>query len=163
MSGSWNKRGRGDSISRQGVGGRLPSFRYLPSDFLPFSLLGFRVEEEEERRRKKGKKTREGRGRKEERKEWDRSVAMRFLIASQAKRGDAKIQALRYTFPTCSLNESKIAASSTEYKGMESGRRLEREGYNFFFSRTSFSSSGKSQIGKVFNRNLTNSPSIECQ
>lgn len=162
MSGSWNKRGRGDSISRQGVGGA----DYRAFDIFPPTSSHFRCSDFEWRRRRRDGERRErrrGRGRKEERKEWDRSVAMRFLIASQAKRGDAKIQALRYTFPTCSLNESKIAASSTEYKGMESGRRLEREGYNFFFSRTSFSSSGKSQIGKVFNRNLTNSPSIECQ
>lgn len=38
---------------------------------------------------------------------------------------------------------------------------FEREGYNFFFPRATFSSGGKSEIGKVFNRNLTNSRSIE--
>lgn len=78
------------------------------------------------------KEGKEGRGRKEEKRGKngeDRSVAMRFLIASQAKRGDTKIQTF---LRTCSLNESKIAASSA-LRNIRGWNRIERKGKERFF------------------------------
>lgn len=107
----------------------------------------------------------EGRGRKEEeRKEWRGSIgrdAIPDCEPSETRRRENP------DFPSNLLFkrvENSRFFCATEYKGMESGRK-ERKGEIFFsFSRASFSSSrSKSQIGKVFNRNLTNSSSIECQ